>query len=133
MGNKILKWNNDNCLIEYRWFSKNIKVDEWPSQCWFDAWSVIHFILTSVIYLVILFFIHLFVKKNKVKWALVALIILNVLHTIEDILENAEMFSIEYILWQLFDHDSFQNFVGDILSGLVGSVIIFILYAKMIK
>ena len=57
----------------------------------------------------------------------------DVLHTIEDILENAEMFSIEYILWQLFDHDSFQNFVGDILSGLVGSVIIFILYAKMIK
>nr|QBK89331.1 MAG: hypothetical protein LCMiAC02_04260 [Mimivirus LCMiAC02] len=132
MGNKILKWNNDNCFIEYDWFTKR-KIDEWPSKCWFDVWSITHFMITAIIYLVILIVIHKFVKKNKMKWAFWALIILNVLHIIEDILENMQMFSLEYLLWGLYDHDSFQNFIGDILSGLVGSYIVYIVYTKIIK
>ena len=118
MENKILKWNNDNCLIGYKW----------SSQCWFDGWSIMHFIVTAIIYLIILVVIHKFVKKNKLKWALWSLIILNVLHTIEDILENMRLFSLEYFLLGIYDYDSFQNFIGDILSGVVGSVIVFIMY-----
>ena len=140
-GNNILKWNNDNCLIEYNWFTKR-KIDEWyvgllrdpsigASKCWFDVWSLVHFVITAIIYIIILVVIHKFVKKNKIKWALWALIILNVLHAIEDTLENMQMFSLEYLLWQLYDHDSFQNFVGDILSGFIGSFIVFIIYAKV--
>jgi len=132
MGNEILKWNNDNCFIEYDWFTKR-KIDEWPSKCWFDVWSITHFMITAIIYLVILIVIHKFVKKNKIKWAFWALIILNVLHIIEDILENLQWFSLEYFLWGLYDHDSFQNFIGDILSGLIGSYIVYIVYTKIIN
>jgi len=132
MGNEILKWNNDNCFIEYDWFTKR-KIDEWPSKCWLDVWSITHFMITAIIYLVILIVIHKFVKKNKMKWAFWALIILNVLHIIEDILENLQWFSLEYFLWGLYDHDSFQNFIGDILSGLVGSYIVYIVYTKIIN
>ena len=102
--------------------------------------------IIAIIYLVILIVIHKFVKKiksngNKAKlltyerskWAFWALIILNILHIIEDILENMQWFSLEYFLWGLYDHDSFQNFIGDILSGIIGSYIVYIIYTKIIN
>ena len=78
MGNNILQWNNNNCLVDFGWASK----------CYFDGWSILHFIFTAAIYFVLLLIIHFRVKKNKIRWAFVALIVLNILHVIEDILET---------------------------------------------
>ena len=64
----------------------------------------------------------------------IVLVISNILHIVEDYLENTNVFSIEHITSKITgcsnklfldvqDHDSMQNFMGDIVTYLIGSLI----------
>ena len=117
----ILKWNADNCLVD----------DKLTSKCYFDYWSIMHCFTVSILYIIFLLYIHN-KTNNKIKFALYGLIFINILHIIEDIQENIFIISLENIFKCKFDkpadNDSFQNFIGDIVSGLIGTVIIYIYY-----
>ena len=86
----------------------------------------------QVYYIIILIYIHNYANYKK-KLALYGLIIINILHTMEDLLENISTFGLENIIIKIknkktLDNDSYQNFIGDVLSGFFGSVIIYLIY-----
>ena len=108
-----MKWEKESVLYKY-------VEDDGPAP-WFTGASVSHFFLwgTCLVWLVEPY------TKNP-------FLVATLIHLGEEILENSKIFSIEGIWsritgctakgWmELFDSDSVQNFLGDMVSGLLGA------------
>tara|TARA_Y100001970_G_scaffold266641_1_gene355572 strand:+ start:526 stop:1020 length:495 start_codon:yes stop_codon:yes gene_type:complete len=116
--NETLKWE------------KNVKLyvnKGGESESWFTIASFVHLFSGILFYLLIK---RLFPKLSNTN----VLIVVNVLHIIEDYLENKTSFSVEGIFSKMTlckneafldinDHDSLQNFIGDNISFFIGSLI----------
>ena len=115
MSNNTLLWNS------------NAKLFGSDNHDWFNVPSLLHLLFGILLYILT---IRIFPKINKIT----IITILNVLHIVEDYLENTTSVSIEGILAEIvncknnlfldyMDHDSLQNFIGDNISFLLGTLI----------
>ena len=106
------------------------------SKCMFNSWSFHHFYWQGLIFLVL----HSIFKIKTVKYSILLIIILTLLHIIEEYLGNNSRISlkglvIDYIGPLLdnkikikkreLDNDSIQNSIGDVLSGILSNILIF--------
>jgi hypothetical protein len=85
----------------------------------FDIHSISHFLSLFILFILIK---SLFKSLSSIK----ILLIINILHIIEDILENTTSYGIESIIKRIdgpSDNDSLKNFIGDIVSGFLGSLL----------
>jgi hypothetical protein len=124
-----MKWNKNNCLIDTNTDSKYSSDFDCP--CWFDKWSLIH-ILTNTFFLTIIYiFILILMKKPSNKLFIILFVVINIIHIIDDLLNNYVGISLESLKTQKhYDNDSLQNFLGDIICGLIGTCIILFLTLK---
>jgi len=100
-----------------RWSKKND---------WFDPQSFLHFGNLALIYgLLLVLFVHS--KRN----AIILFIVITLLHIIDDLLNNLTDYSFERLWHKSRDGDSIQNFLGDIISGLLSTTILLIIYNKV--
>jgi len=124
-----MKWNKNNCLIGKNTDSKYSS--DFACPCWFDKWSLIH-ILTNTFFLTIIYiFILILMKKPSNKLFIILFVVINIIHIIDDLLNNYVGISLESLKIQKhYDNDSLQNFLGDIICGLIGTCIILFLTLK---
>tara|TARA_B100000073_G_C23468673_1_gene466500 strand:- start:131 stop:625 length:495 start_codon:yes stop_codon:yes gene_type:complete len=111
-------------------WEKNVKFYVHTSdeiESWFTIASFVHLITGIIFYLLIQ---RIFPKLSNTN----VLIVVNVLHIIEDYLENKSSYSLEGLfskiamcknkaLIDINDHDTLQNFIGDNISFFIGSLI----------
>ena len=94
---------------------------------WFDMFSIAHGVSIGIIYFAA-------IKLTSID-AFILLIAINLLHVLEDILENYTHYSLECLFKNCNgkppDNDSFQNFAGDIISGFITSSTIFVMTRLM--
>ena len=120
MSHDTLKWNPNAKLYSSE-----------SDQDWFSNASFSHFLNGIVLYIYIKYIFNL----NDTS----ALIISNILHIIEDYLENKSTISLEGFISKIanckndlyfgpVDHDSLQNFLGDNISNFLGSIVGMLLY-----
>lgn len=105
----------------------------------FDYWSLFHFGNVAFFYTILLIIFKVKTSKTALKW----FVVINVLHTIEEFLENLGPFNAENAFKQLFlrkmpdgspnedlknvkDNDYLDNSIGDVISGIVGSGLVFL-------
>ena len=104
-------------------WGKNTKLWKKEGRAWFTPPSIAHFIIWGML-------LSWLVNPYTSHPILVATLI----HLAEELLENYGIFSMEGILsrmtnctsegWMdLYDSDSIQNFLGDMISGFLGAVI----------
>ena len=97
---------------------------------WFTEASYAHFISGLLMFLI---------AKQYIEDDVKAIVYVNILHFIEDYMENNSNISLEAVFNRIikckntlfldtFDHDSLQNFIGDNISCLLGSLIGMYLY-----
>ena len=102
-----------------RWSKKNN---------WFDPQSFLHFGNLALIYgLLLVLFIHS--KRN----AIILFIVITILHIIDDLLNNFTDYSFENLWHKSRDGDSIQNFLGDIISGLLSTIPLLLIYNKVLS
>lgn len=104
-------------------------------RCMFDSWSLHHFYWQGLVFLLL----HSILKINNIKYSILLLIILTILHIIEEYLGNNSRLSLEGIvidnLGPLFnnkikiekrklDNDTIRNSIGDVLSGILSNILI---------
>ncbi len=114
--------------------SKDNPVD---SPTWFDFHSFFHMAIPAFLYGLIISFIALFGKLSE-KTILFGFILTNVIHDVDEILNNTCNVSLEGAYYNIKsnrnqkDGDSWQNSLGDLISCLVGtSIIMFVaLFSK---
>ena len=113
----ILKWEKGACFVD---------TGKPTSKCYFDYWSILHFIITALCYIII----YVVIFKCDKRYAFTALIVTNLIHAVEDLLEN--IYDTNFGCWVgIYDGsegceiDSLQNFIGDIISGFLRSYIIY--------
>lgn len=109
---------------------------KWEKNDWFDKSSLNH-ALSGLLFT--LLFQAIF-KNNK---PILIIIVSNLLHAFEDLLENTTInghtFGVEMILSNVTncqnikyldtrDHDTLQNYLGDIISYCIGSIIAYFIY-----
>jgi hypothetical protein len=125
------------------WYSKGgnpeiiSKDNPYDSPTWFDFYSFPHMAITAFIYGLIISFIALFGKLTE-KTILYGFILANVVHCVDEILNNVCNVSLEATYYKFQgihnqkDRDSWQNSLGDLISCLVGtSIIMFVaLFSK---
>ena len=99
-----------------RWSKKND---------WFNSESFLHFGNLALIYGILLVS---FIKSKR--GAIILFIVVTILHIIDDLLNNFTDYSFERLWHNQRDHDSIQNFLGDIISGLLGTIPLLIIYDK---
>ena len=115
-----MKWYNQECFYGDH------------GVCWFDKYSFLHFGDLGFIYAILLL-IGL-IKNIKIKWGLYLFLIINIMHIIDDILNNFTDTSLESIWVPKYlgkvprDGDSVQNFLGDLISGFIGSSIVLLTF-----
>jgi len=100
-----------------RWSKKND---------WFDPKSFLHFGNLALIYGLLLV---LFIKSKR--GAIILFIVLTLIHIIDDLLNNFTDYSFENLWHKSRDGDSIQNFLGDIISGLLSTIPLLIIYNKV--
>ena len=111
-----MQWNFKNC------FYGDLGV------CWFDKYSFLHFGNMGFFYSI--FLLIGLIKNIKIRWGIYLYLIINVIHLIDEILNNYTDISLESIWVPKHmrrvprDDDSVQNFLGDLISGFIGSSII---------
>ena len=119
---------------------KNISKDNpHDSPTWFDFYTFNHVALTAFIYGLIISLIAICGKLSE-KTILIGFILANVIHDIDEILNNICGVSLEGWYHNLvlgrkgnqIDRDSWQNSLGDLLGCLLGTgIIMFVaLYSK---
>ena len=114
--------------------SKDNPVD---SPTWFDFHSFFHMSIPAFLYGLIISLIALFGKLSE-KTILFGFILTNVIHDVDEILNNTCNVSLEGAYYNIKsnrnqkDGDSWQNSLGDLISCLVGtSIIMFVaLFSK---
>lgn len=109
--------------------------DKSISKCMFDYWSLFHFYFTGFFYLIL----HHLLNINNMKDALFLLLFITVAHAVEEYQGNTSKLSLEGIFFDkiatLFDpkldpnkreldDDTLENSVGDVLSGVISSLLI---------
>ena len=100
-----------------RWSKKND---------WFNAESFLHFGNLALIYgLLLVLFIH---RKCN---AIILFIVITILHIIDDLLNNFTDYSFENLWHKSRNGDSIQNFLGDIISGLLSTIPLLLIYNKV--
>ena len=115
-----MKWYNKNCFAGGH------------GVCWFDKYSFLHFGNLGFIYAILLL-IGL-IKNINMKWSLYLFLIINIIHIIDEILNNYTDISTESIWVPKHlgkvprDGDSIQNFLGDLISGFVGSSLVLLTF-----
>ena len=111
-------------------WEKNVKFYVGQSNeidSWFTIASFVHLLTGIIFYLLIQ---RIFPTLSNIN----VLIVVNLLHIIEDYLENKSSYSLEGLfskismckndaLLHINDHDSLQNFIGDNISFFIGSLI----------
>ena len=127
MNKKSFKWNPNGICIFGSFTNPK-------SECLFDYWSIYHFYFTGFFYII---FYHFF-KISKIN----LLIILTLLHILEDYFGNTSKISLEGIVIDYIgpiidpqidpsvrgiDNDYIENSIGDVLSGVISCLLI-ILY-----
>ena len=100
-----------------RWSKKND---------WFNSESFLHFGNLALIYGILLVS---FIKSKR--GAIILFIVVTILHIIDDLLNNFTDYSFERLWHNQRDQDSIQNFLGDIISGLLGTIPLLIIYDKL--
>jgi len=100
-----------------RWSKKND---------WFNSESFLHFGNLALIYWILLVS---FIKSKR--GAIILFIVVTILHIIDDLLNNFTDYSFERLWHNSRDGDSIQNFLGDIISGLLGTIPLLIIYDKL--
>lgn len=114
----------------------NLKWDKNAKFCcdstdWFNSASVWHMISCFLFQHLVM---GIYPGKLNQTGIIICLVITNVLHAFEDFLENKTIFSVEGLVSRLFncrnpdfldhmDHDTLQNFLGDIMSGFIGTIL----------
>src|SRR3990172_5427878 len=84
MDRKILALDPDGtCIVDTQW-------NEPRSRCFFDFWSIPHLIYTALLYEILL---QIFPNKQ-----IILLVIVNLLHILEEILGNTVWWNFEGIL-----------------------------------
>lgn len=127
-----LAWNADNCLFNHGDLDSN------KCQCWFDKYSAQHF-CSSPCLIMLVIAVRLWWRWHKggtdklsraFFWKV--LVVVTLLHILDDTLNNTVGWSIESIPSgrKKFDGDSLQNYLGDILLGIVGSLLAAVLYFR---
>lgn len=129
MGKRSFTLNPENCIVKF---------GEADSKCYFDSWSIHHFYYQGFFYIIF----HHFLKIKSIKGALFLLVLLTVIHGIEEYFGNTRLLSLEGIFIDYLgpivnpkidirlrgpDNDYLQNSIGDVLSGFIATVLI-ILY-----
>ena len=104
-------------------------------SCMFDLWSIHHFYWQGLAYILL----HLILKINNIKYSILLLIVLTILHIIEEYLGNNSKISLEGIfidnIGPLLDNkikiekrkpdgDTIRNSIGDVLSGIISNILI---------
>ena len=93
---------------------------------WFDSTSFLHFGNIALVYgLLLVSFVH------KRKGAIILFAIVTAIHIIDDLLNNFTDYSFENLWHKSRDGDSVQNFLGDIISGLLGTIPLLLMYGKV--
>ncbi len=93
---------------------------------WFDSTSFLHFGNQALVYgLLLVSLVH------KKKGAIILFAIVTVVHIIDDLLNNFTDYSFERLWHNSRDGDSVQNFLGDITSGLLGTIPLLLMYDKV--
>ena len=105
-------------------------------KCMFDSWSFHHFYWQGLVFLLL----HLILKIKNVKNSILLLIVLTILHIIEEYLGNNSRISLEGIVVdnigplldnkikiekRKLDDDTIINSIGDVLSGILSNILIF--------
>jgi len=99
---------------------------------WFDKYSFLH--CGSLAFFYTIFLLLALLKNIKTKGAIILFIIINTLHLIDELLNNYSTISMEsiwvpkYLGRVVKDNDSIQNFLGDLISGLMGSLIVLLVF-----
>ena len=110
-----MKWYTPNCLV-----GQVGKTTD--SKCWLDAHSFAHASYPLLFYMILLFILSLYNRLSPLtnKQLLLSFITVNVIHIIDDSLNNFVGWSLEsfYHKGKFYDKDSIQNFLGDILVAL---------------
>ena len=104
-------------------------------NCMFDAWSLHHFYWQGLVFLLL----HSILKIKNMKNSILLLIVLTILHIIEEYLGNNSRISLEGIFIdnigplldnkikiekRKLDDDSIENSIGDVLSGILSNILI---------
>ena len=93
-----MKWNKNNCLI-----GRNIKANyssDFASPCWFDKWSLQHITTNTIFLTVIYIFILILMKKPSNKLFIILFVVVNIIHIIDDLLNNYVGISFENIRYK---------------------------------
>ena len=138
MGEKSFTLNPKFCFIEPEF-------DNPTSQCLFDSWSIQHFYWQGFVYLII----HLLLRIKTKGAAFRLVVILTVLHALEEYIDNISRFSLQGIITDYIgplidrkinpakrhhDNDTLDNSIGDVISGLIACLLIvgyWIIYGKL--
>jgi len=125
---KSFTFNPKPCLIEYNNKPNN--------NCVFDYWSIQHFYWQGFIYIIL----HHILKIKVLKNVIILGVILTLLHIVEEYLGNTSKISLEGIIidnigpiiidpninfnLRKLDNDYLDNSIGDILSGIISTILI---------
>lgn len=100
------------------------------SVCVFDYWSIHHFYITGVIYIIL----HHTLDISTLESAILLNVLITILHTTEEYLGNTTRLSFEGIVIDYIsplidpkikpelrgiDNDYLQNSIGDVVSGII--------------
>ena len=128
MGKRSFTLNPNNCIL---------KLGTADSKCYFDSWSIHHFYYQGFFYII---FHHLF-KIKSIKYSILLLVGLTILHAIEEYFGNTSLISLEGIFIDTLgpivnpkihtelrtpDNDYLQNSIGDVFSGFLSNILIII-------
>tara|TARA_Y100001980_G_C14550198_1_gene332566 strand:- start:1945 stop:2427 length:483 start_codon:yes stop_codon:yes gene_type:complete len=121
---------NNFCLIDLDY--------EYPkSVCLFDFWSIHHGYWHGLIYIII----HYILNIKSLKLSIIINIILVFLHAVEEYIDNNSLYSLQGFIIDnigpIFDNkinpkmrkpdiDTIYNSIGDVISGLIISILIVI-------
>ena len=125
---KRFRLNPQFCFLD-----KNI--DKPKSACVFDYYSIQHFYWQGFAYLLI----HRLLNIQTLKNAIILIIVLTILHVIEEYLDNVSKLSLQGIIIdnigplidkridtskRMPDDDYLDNSIGDVLSGVISCIIL---------
>jgi len=128
MGKKSFTWNPKGVCV----FGSLTKPQ---SSCFFDYWSIYHFYFTGFFYILL----HHYLNISSIKGVILLFMILTVIHVAEEVLGNTTRISGEGIFFDYIaplidpkidpkmrkiDDDYIENSIGDVLSGVISTILI---------
>jgi hypothetical protein len=134
-GRKPFSWNPEGtCILG--------SITKPRSKCLFDYWTTFHFYFTGMMMILCMILLQYFDLLND-QTLIWLMLFLNIAHAIEEYLGNTTRLSLEGVvidnIGPLFnpkmkpekrqiDNDYLQNTIGDILSGIIATILIYFYY-----